>query len=193
MSRIPALSAPAARDAYMHHHMPTFTASGARLPGPALKFMLSLGLHGALLYSVPQAMPGLALLTHSAPVSIQVALIAPPHPAVVPPATLPRPLPVAAPVAKPATKPAARPKPQRMPKPAPASLLTADNGVAAMASAPAMPVAATPIAAEANAVAAAANVAVAATAQTLEPARFNADYLNNPAPAYPLMSRRQGE
>lgn len=156
-----------------------FTASGERLPGLALKFLLTLALHGALLYWALQAMPGLAVLTPTAPVPIRVALIAPPRPAATPPTTLP--LPRAAPIARPAAKPAARPMPRSTPAPAPATLLTADSGTAVMASAPAVPAAAEP-----------SPIAVAAP-PALEPARFDADYLNNPAPAYPLLSRRQGE
>lgn len=159
------------------------TLPAPRLPGPALKFLLTLALHGALLYWALHAMPGLAVLTRTAPAPIRVALIAPPRPAAVQP-TPPRPLPRAVPAARPLAKPASRPMRHNTPKPAPAPapLPAAASGTAAMASAPAEPAA----------VAAVANVAVAA-APALEPARFDAGYLNNPAPAYPLLSRRQGE
>lgn len=165
-----------------------FSASGERLPGLALKFLLTLALHGALLYWALQAMPGLALLTPTAPVPIRVALIAPPRPALAQPATLPLPRAVAA--ERSAPMPAVRPRPRSAPKPAPATLLTTASGITAMASAsaaPATPVAAEPVATEVE-------VAVTAPAPpALEPARFDTGYLNNPAPAYPLLSRRQGE
>lgn len=168
----------------MRHRMFNRTLPAPRLPGPALKFLLTLALHGALLYWALHAMPGLAVLTRTAPVPIRVALIAPPRPAAVQPATPPRPLPRAIPAARPLARPATRPMRHNTPKPAPAPLPAAASGTAAMASAPAEP----------GAAAAVANVAVAvAAAPALEPARFDAGYLNNPAPAYPLLSRRQGE
>lgn len=162
--------------------MATLTSPTVHLPGLTLKFLLTLVLHGTLLYWALQAMPGLVVLSHSAPVPIQAVLIPPPRPAA-PPVTPPRPLPSAVPAAR----PAARPMPPSTPKPAPAALLTTDSGAAAMASAPA-----TPAAAEPSPVAAAPHSAVAAP-PALEPARFDADYLNNPAPPYPLFSRRNRE
>ncbi|MEO8407896.1 MAG: energy transducer TonB [Oxalobacteraceae bacterium] len=169
--------------------MAPFTASGARLPGLALKFLLALALHGALLYWVLQAMPGLAVLTQPAPVPLQVALIAPP-PAVAAAVTPPRPLP-AAPVARPVAKQAARRIPQRMPKAAPAPV--AVSASAAMASAPAAAAASAAVAATEPATATAVAATAAAAAPVLEAARFDADYLNNPAPAYPPMSNRNRE
>lgn len=44
-----------------------------------------------------------------------------------------------------------------------------------------------------NSAEAAAQVNVSATAQSASPPRFDADYLNNPAPVYPPLSRRSGE
>ncbi|WP_025916202.1 energy transducer TonB [Herminiimonas sp. CN] len=162
--------------------MATFTASGERLPGLALKFLLTLALHGALLYWTLQAMPGRAVPPDSAPMPIQAVLIPPPS---VAPA-------LAQPAAKPVPRPAVRPVPRNAPKPAPTAILTAAGGSTAMASAPAAPAAATTPAAAAP-VATVTTAATPAAPPALEPARFDADYLNNPAPAYPLLSRRQGE
>lgn len=171
----------------MHHRMPTFTASGVRLPGLAPKLLLSLALHGALLYWVLQAMPGLTLPPPAAPLPIQVALV-PPRPVATRPAARALPVAAAAPMAQ-----AARAVPRSAPKPAPAAL---PNGAGATSSTVAAPASA-PAAAEPNAAATAAVAAAASAANAappaLEPARFDADYLNNPAPAYPLLSRRQGE
>lgn len=136
----------------------------------------------------PVVIPGMAL---------QVALIEAPIPAPVveaPPARVeppPRPLP----------EPVARPKPPRpVPaKPAPQApttvseaptALTAEESVPEPAEAPA---AAPQVAAAAPAPAAAARGAPGPSAPTVTAARFDADYLNNPAPAYPALSRRMRE
>ena len=182
--------------------MAPFTASGARLPALALKFLLTLALHGALLYWVLQAMPGLAVLTHAAPVPIQVALIALPRPVAA--VTPPRPLPGVAAVVRSAARAPARPMPQRAAKPVPAPLAIAVSAAATTTSVPAAPAASataattqTAAAETATAGSAAAIAAIAATAAAaapaLESARFDADYLNNPAPTYPVFSRRNRE
>lgn len=185
MSCFCALSAAAAaRTANTYHRMATFSVSGVRLPGLAPKLLLSLALHGALLYWVLQAMPGRAVLPQIAPVPIQAVLILPP--AITPALTQPS---VASSAPRPAPRRAARPIPHSAPKPAAAAILVAASSATAMASAPVAPAAVTPATVE--------PVATTATAPTappaLEPARFDADYLNNPAPAYPMLSRRQGE
>lgn len=191
------------RDADMHSRMATFTASGARLPALALKFLLTLALHCALLYWVLQAMPGLAVLTHAVPAPMQVALIALPRPVAA--VTPPRPLPGVAAAARPAARAVAhapaRPMPQRAAKPAPAPLAVAASTAATTMSAPAAPAASATAATTETATAGTASAgpaaAIAATAPAaapaLESARFDADYLNNPAPAYPVFSRRNRE
>lgn len=177
--------------------MATFTASGARLPALALKFLLTLALHGALLYWVLQAMPGLAVLTHAAPVPIQVALIALPRPAAA--VTPPRPLPGVAAAARSAARAPAKPRPQRAAKPAPTPLAVAVSAAATTTSVPAAPAAsataatAQTAAAETTTAGSAAATAGTAAAPALESARFDADYLNNPAPTYPVFSRRNRE
>lgn len=183
----------------MHSRMATFTASGARLPALALKFLLTLALHGALLYWVLQAMPGLAVLTHAAPVPIQVALIALPRPAAA--VTPPRPLPGVAAVVRSAARAPARPMPQRAAKPVPTPLAVAVSAAATTTSVPAVPAAsataATTQTAAAETATAGSAAAIAGTAAAaspaLESARFDADYLNNPAPTYPVFSRRNRE
>lgn len=173
-------AAAAARMANTYHRMATFSVSGVRLPGLAPKLLLSLALHGALLYWVLQSMPGRAVLPQIAPVPIQAVLILPP--AITPALTQPS-------VVSSAPRRAARPIPHSAPKPAAAAILVAASGATEMVSAPVAPAAVTPATVE--------PVATTATAPTappaLEPARFDADYLNNPAPAYPMLSRRQGE
>ncbi|NMM37899.1 MAG: energy transducer TonB [Glaciimonas sp.] len=164
-----------------------FVLPSAHLRSIALKSLLTLVLHGALLYWTLQAMPGQSVLSQTVPVPIQALLIPPPRPAIPAPTTPPRPLPSAVS----AIRPVARPKPHSAPKPAPVTLLTAASGITAMTTAPATPATpATPVVAEPVAMAA---VAPAPTPPALEPARFNADYLNNPAPSYPLFSRRNRE
>jgi protein TonB len=167
--------------------MATFTVSGIRLPSLAPQLLLSLALHGALLYWVLQAMPGRAVPPHGAPVPIQAVLILPP--AIAPVITQPS---AASLAPRPAPRRTARPIPHSAPKPAAAAILVAASDALPMASAPVAPVAANPVAAEPVATVAAVATAPAAS-PALEPARFDADYLNNPAPAYPMLSRRQGE
>jgi periplasmic protein TonB len=108
----------------------------------------------------------------------------------------PEPLPVApAPVAKPQPSP---PKPVTtrapvQPPPLLATQATAPAGANAPAPEPAPVVAAAAPTAAVPAAAAAAAAAPAAQPAPLIQPRFDADYLDNPAPAYPPMSRRLGE
>jgi protein TonB len=121
-----------------------------------------------------------------AAVPITVSLITPPTPAVR--ETPPKPIP---------------PKPERRverPKPAPiAPIITADPEVPAEIATSPLPPPAPPAPIETPALVAAApgteRVAPAAApaAPPLVPPNFNAAYLNNPAPAYPVLSRRMGE
>ena len=115
--------------------------------------------------------------------------------------------------APPAPAPKSEPKVEVPPKPlpvkranqqpaAPSPVLAAQAPVAAIEAPalspepkPALPVETRPpVAAAATALAASATTAAVPTAPLpLIPPAFNADYLDNPAPAYPALSRRMGE
>lgn len=115
--------------------------------------------------------------------------VAPQAPALLVRMIPPQPLPVApapvrrepTPVARPQPKPAVQPVPQR-------PAISAPANAPAPVSAPAVEPAPTPVAIAAPAAPAPAPIAPAVTAP-----RFDADYLENPAPAYPSASRRLGE
>lgn len=102
---------------------------------------------------------------------VEAALILPPPPPEALPDVAPKPLPVA-------QKP---PPVQKRPRP-PAPVLTARPSVDIPTAA--FPVAATPAVPETDS---------APAAPALTPPTFNADYLDNPPPLYPSMSRRLGE
>lgn len=104
---------------------------------------------------------------------IEVALLPPPPPKVTPkPPEPPKPEPKARPKAKPEPRPLLPPQPvaervmEQAPEPAPVAI------------AQAAPVTEAPVKAE--------------TEPAVESPRFNAAYLNNPPPAYPLPARRRG-
>ena len=157
--------------------------SGPLLSGSTLRSLLVVILHAAAIAWALHA-PG-ATLNTTAPVPVPMALVAvmlapPARPVAPAPLPLPsRPQAVAAAAGN--TRPAARPVPQ--PTPA-AAALTASSAASTAAEA-------APIASAAPALAPAVLPQVAAT--PVVAARFDADYLNNPAPAYPLLSRRNGE
>jgi protein TonB len=139
-----------------------------------------IALHAVVLFALLQLAPVRSALTSMAP--IMVSLISPPAPE---PTVLPRPIPAKPrverprPVAKPPVTTAVTEAPARevAPAPAPVQLPPIE--------APPPPVAAPP---------APAPVAVAPPAPApVTPPRFNAEYLNNPPPAYPQLSRRTGE
>ena len=116
-------------------------------------------------------------------VPIVVSLVEPARPKVEPKVEPPKPLPRKREVQRP--QPAA---------PTPAPIITAAPeapAVQSVAAPPSAPVEPAPVAAPTPAVAVAAAPVAAPTPVT--PPRFNADYLNNPAPAYPPISRRMGE
>lgn len=175
---------------------PRRSAARARLAACA-RLLVVVGLHAlalaVILHSVDT--PPLAPVT-----TIEVALIAPPAPAPVSPPKVveapkppppapkpPEPKPVVRPsppkpVAKPAPRPAPAPSPTAISEPkeeAPAPVETAPAPVAEAAP-PAAPVKAAP------------GPVVAAPAPIVA-ARFDAAYLDNPAPRYPRLSRRIGE
>lgn len=140
--------------------------------------MLVLGLHaGAVAWALhaPGVTAGARL---TAPMALVAVMLAPPaRPvAAVPPAAAPRPQPSTA-AAPASAQPAASPLPRQAPVAAVATSVTAVTAAAAAEPAP-----------SASAAPAAAQHVAPATA-----ARFDADYLNNPEPAYPLMSRNRGE
>jgi protein TonB len=154
-----------------------FTHSDSHLPSVALprsasvlKVMLVIGLHAGLLAA---ALHATGVITRSAvplPMSLMTVMIAAPAKPVTPTA-LPKPAQViprlpSARLALPDTPPLSH-----------ASPVAVSVSVPATALAPAM----TPV------------IAAQAVAPALTEASFDAAYLNNPAPVYPLMSRRNGE
>ncbi|MEO8204512.1 MAG: TonB family protein [Betaproteobacteria bacterium] len=131
-----------------------------------------------------------ALMT-AAPIMVELLKPPPPAPKVVePPVELPKPQPVAV---KP--RPVAKATPTPTSKPAPAQPIlvappTAPSPIAAPAQ-PAAPIAAVSTEGQRATLPTGGTTGSAGTAQT-DPI-FNADYLENPAPAYPSLSRRARE
>ncbi|HYC44416.1 MAG TPA: energy transducer TonB, partial [Burkholderiales bacterium] len=139
----------------------------------------AVGLHALAVYLVLQLDPVRAALTQAAPVMVR--LVAPPQPKLEESETPPKPLPV-------------KPRVVRAkPKPAP-PVMTAVSEAAAPFVAPRPPpeplIEAPPEPAPAAPPAPPVVVAAAPAPTPLIPPRFNADYLKNPAPAYPALSRR---
>lgn len=158
-----------------------FTLSDSHLPSVALprsasvlKVMLVIGLHAGLLAA---ALHATGVMTRSAvplPMTLMTVMIATPAKPVAATA-LPRPALVmprlpSAQLALPDTPPPGRSFPAAV-----------SESVPATAVAPVVTPAMTPV------------IAAQAVAPTLTEASFDAAYLNNPAPSYPLMSRRNGE
>lgn len=127
-----------------------------------------------------------------------IPLAAPPQPEIQPPAP-PKPVPVQkpappvpVPVQKPAPpkpKPVKRPPPPKAAPPKPAEPVVTQSATALSSAEPEPVAAPAPIP---PAMPAPADPAPAAPAP-ISAARFDADYLNNPAPAYPPLSRRMRE
>ena len=152
-----------------------------------------IALHGAALWALQAGLLQRPPDEVVVPAQLLAEFVAPP------PAPAPAPQPVLAPAPtpvppppkpQPVAKPAPR-KPQRAPTPAPQPLAVAE----AAPTAPVMAVAPPPVAEPAPAPApapAAAPVAAPAPPVVVQPSS-KAAYLNNPAPAYPAMSRRLGE
>jgi protein TonB len=163
---------------------------GARLKGAGLalfRFGLLLFLHGGMLFAIPYAMkppiqPPIAL-------PIQVSLLDPapvqgvPEPVVQPPEPLP---PAPAPPPKPRPRP--KPVPERLPEPQPLAETPSVEPVAEIFSSVTETVAAPSSAAATNTVS-----APPVGGRTYVEASFNANYLRNPEPPYPLMSKRMHE
>lgn len=94
---------------------------------------------------------------------------------------------------KPVTKPVPRRKEVVLPKLTAAADAPSAESAPVQEPAPPEPVAIDAIPATAPAPAAVTAAPVAAPPPTLEPPRFDAAYLSNPKPAYPMLSRRAGE
>lgn len=148
-----------------------------------------LAAHAAALWALQAG-----LLRSSDPIELPQLVMAEVLPAPAPaPRAQPQPAPVPAPPPKPvAPRPAPAPVPQvapaPLPAPAPAPVL-ASPAPAPMAAPAAAPVAAAPAPAPAPAPVRAA----APAAPRIEQPSSDADYLHNPPPAYPSLSKRMGE
>lgn len=154
---------------FAQHLIPESATAGygrtSRLPGVAI----ALGLHAAVLVGLLVYTPARQTLAELAP--IMVSLVQPQP--VEHPKELPKPKPV---VRKPVQRPAAKPHPlltTEAPQPAPPAAI------------PAPPPPSPPAPPE--------PVVAALPPAPVVPPQFNADYLNNPAPRYPALSRRLGE
>ena len=144
------------------------------LPKSMLKSSLVIGAHLAFLLWALQAG---GVISHQAmplPMSVMTVLIAAPS-QVVAPENLPKP-----------TAPALHQAAIALP------LLPASDQQA-MPAAPALIAATAPVTTPASTIPTATAAVAAQPAEQRTEASFDAAYLNNPAPAYPLISRRQGE
>ena len=151
-----------------------------RLQGPA-RLMLILAAHGLLLGWALQAVPRLQAPQQPEVQAIEVRTIQAPTP--LPQLAPPPPL-----VRKTTPTPKA-PMPQRQ-APSPEPILTATSAASTADSTPAPSPAPAPLAAASSE---APPAPEAPRPAPITPARFDADYLQNPEPAYPILSRRQGE
>ncbi len=156
-------------------------ASGLR-PGWLASALLLHGLLLSVLLWERQSEP-----VESPPVAIQVSLLdpepkTPAQPAPKPPEPVPQ---------KPVPKPVVKPAPVQKPTPVPLAKTPVPNPVVASAPTP-QPSAAAAEAATPPAAPVAPTTGPAAGAPVQE-ARFDADYLQNPKPQYPSLSRRMGE
>lgn len=155
------------------------------LPGlqaPA-RWTLILAAHALLLGWALQAVPRTPAVQQPEVMAMEVRTITPPKPL---PQLAPPPPPVARRSAPTPPAPA-----RQVPRPEPI-LAAAPSAAAAEFSTP--PPSPAPVAAPAPAaVTEVAPAPEAPRAAAITPARFDADYLQNPAPAYPVLARRQGE
>jgi protein TonB len=136
-----------------------------------------IALHALVLAAALSHAPTRAALADAAPVLVRFIQPEPPRPAT-PPAPRPEP-------EKP--KPTVKPRPVQ-PRAEPPPIIAAASPAPSAFEAPAAPAKVEP----APAAAPVGPVAAAAPAPVIPPS-FNADYLQNPAPAYPALSRRLGE
>lgn len=154
---------------------------------PAFNWRVLLGvaaLHLLLLLAQLVIRPAAEVVAE--PQALMVSLLSAPEPAA--PVEPPKPLPAS-------STPTPAPAPQTQPQPAAPLLTTRSTTPAAAEVAPAPVAENTPIA---KSEPAAAPVAAPASTQPVAPApvsqpRFDADYLDNPAPTYPPLSRKLGE
>lgn len=145
------------------HSLPDARTASSRLPGIAV----AVGLHAAVLAALLSYAPARQALIDFAP--IMVSMVQPES--IEPPQELPKPKPVVTQAVK-------------QPDPKPQPLLAINEPVATPApivTPPPTPQPVEPVA-----------VQPAPPAPVIPP-QFNADYLNNPAPQYPPLSRRLGE
>lgn len=141
----------------------TSSTPPSRIPGIAV----TVGLHAAVLAALLAYAPARQTLAELAP--IMVSLVQPQQPE--PPQELPKPKPVVK-------------QPVKQPDPKPQPLLTINETTPAPAAVvvpPPPPPQPEPV------------VVQPAPPAPVIPPQFNADYLNNPAPQYPALSRRLGE
>lgn len=142
--------------------------------GNVTGFAIVFVLHAAALMLLLQYAPAREALASAVP--LMVNLITPPQTKPTAPDTLPKPLPM-----------------KRLPQPRvtpPQPLLATNADTPSPVSVPLQPVDTAPLQPP---VAAAPELAPVAAAPPVVPPSFNADYLNNPAPEYPAISRRLGE
>jgi protein TonB len=151
----------------------------------AAVFVLVASAHALALWALWSYAPARAALETT--VTLMVSLVEPqPRPA--PPRPAPQPLPV-----KPKPKPKAKPEPQPVKAPEPPLLAVPEEVPAPVAPPVEAPVAKAPEAPPVEAPAAPPAEAPPAPPPSLVPPRFDADYLLNPPPEYPALSRRLGE
>lgn len=155
--------------------------------------VLVLSLHALGLYALTSQFSPPISPPEIQPISISfIPLAAPPAPVVEPPAP-PPPEPVKRVEPPKPVKPAPRPpKPLAPVKPPPEPVIT-ESATALSSNAPVAAPAETAPAPAAPPAAPAVESAAPAAAAPVIAARFDADYLNNPAPAYPPLSRRMRE
>ena len=136
----------------------------------------AVALHAAVAVALLSYEPARTALLAAAPIFVE--LITPPRPEV-------KPVPPAPPVELPKPKPVAKVEQQQPPKPvAPAPLITAPSEAPSpIVAAPPAPAAPAP----------ALNAGAPAGPVAVTPPVFNADYLENPSPAYPPLSRKMRE
>ena len=154
----------------------------ARTITRSVTFAVVVALHALAIWLLLQVDSVRNALLQAAP--IMVSLVTPAPKPEVKPETLPKPLPVRPRMERPKavapppiiTAPREAEAPYVAPPPPPVPLPPVETPVAAAAPEPAAPAAAPP-----------------APPAPVTPPIFNADYLNNPPPVYPALSRRMGE
>ncbi|MBC7162083.1 MAG: energy transducer TonB [Immundisolibacter sp.] len=146
-------------------------------------------LHALAAFLLLRQVPTLPL---TPPQIIQMSLIAEPQPEPRPAPQSPAPQPAAAQAAKAPPIPSPQPRPQRRPAPRPVAAKPMPLAPAPTQSVPSAPAPTVVSASISDAPAVAAPAATTAPVEVTQP-RFDAAYLNNPAPPYPPLSRRLGE